>query len=255
MDDAPNADLRRFRRVEIVRRQGRLLARIRNESLASCHSVLPILLPPLTAETTSNERIRQRLKVFIMSFRPTTLVVLTTGLIAAAGLIGCQVPRQTRSFEFGSPWWRRTSEPRTQPKHKREFDSQESYLPESPYAPDSIPDQPNLRLPPEPTIPSQPSLELRPIPVPPATEIDQPHARRWKPSQPATQTSREPQYTRQSEASLEQFDLPPARVTYNTDEPESAPSPEYNNISQPKLFRPAGSAKSMFDTMKRKLSR
>lgn len=202
-----------------------------------------------------------------MSFRPTTLVVVTTGLIAAAGLTGCQVPRSLRSLEFRSLLWRRTPPPR--PHHEQDFGASETYVPEAADVPNShpqpttpppaIPDQPRLRLPPEPTLPDEPGTELRPIPVPPAVEIDTPQARRWRPSQPNHSAAHESQYSNQSESSLEDFNLPPARVTYNsettTEESVITPTPEHNSNSQPRLFRPAGSAKNMFDTMKRKLSR
>lgn len=202
-----------------------------------------------------------------MSFRPTTFVVVTTGLIAAAGLTGCQVPRSVRSFELRSFSWRRMPQP--QPRHEEDRVDSETYLPEANDAPNSIPqptypqssvpDQPKLRLPPEPTFQSDTATDLRPIPVPPAVEVDAPQARRWKPSQPNRTVALGPQYTSQSDSSVEDFNLPPARVTYNnettTEEPTITASPESSLVSQPRLFRPAGSAKNMFDTMKRKLSR
>ena len=198
-----------------------------------------------------------------MSFRPTTLVVVTTGLITAAGLIGCQVPRTFRSFEFRSNPWRRASAPR--PRFEDDRETSEAYVPEeldvprsAPHQtpPASVPDQPKLRLPPEPTFPSESANDLRPIPVPPAIESSDPQARRWRPSQPNAQR---PQYTSMSDSSQEDFNLPPARVTYNTEaiteEPTTNPTPERSSVSQPRLFRPAGSAKNMFDSVKRKLSR
>lgn len=204
-----------------------------------------------------------------MSFRPTTLVVVTTSLIAAAGLAGCQVPRSVRSFEFRSFPWRRTPQVQTRPRYEEEFSTSETYVPESNTVPNSIPqpippqpsvpDQPRLRLPPEPTIQPDPATDLRPIPVPPAVEIEAPQARRWRPSQPYQSSSQGSQYTSQTETSEENFNLPPARVTYNTEstneEPVITPAPDHSSVSQPRLFRPAGSARNMFDTMKRKLSR
>jgi hypothetical protein len=116
-----------------------------------------------------------------------------------------------------------------------------------------------LRLPPDPSFPSDPANDLRPIPVPPAVEIESPQTQRWRPSPPTRPVAQGPQYTHQSESSVEDFNLPPARVTYNTEatteEPVIAPSNEHSSVSQPRLFRPAESAKSMFDTMKRKLTR
>lgn len=202
-----------------------------------------------------------------MSFRPTTFVVVTTGLIAAAGLTGCQIPRSLRSFELRSFSWRRMSQPHR--RHEESRADSETYVPESADVPNSIPqptypqptvsDQPKLRLPPEPTFQSDPATDPRPIPVPPAVEVDAPQARRWKPSQPNRPAAQGPQYTSQSESSVEDFNLPPARVTYNnettTEEPTITPAPEPSSVSQPRLFRPAGSAKNMFDTVKRKLSR
>lgn len=202
-----------------------------------------------------------------MSFRPTTLVVLTTGLIAAAGLTGCQVPRSIRSFELRSFPWRRVPQPR--PQHEEDRVGSETYLPEAGDVPYPVPqqatpqpvtpDQPRLRLPPEPTFPSDPATEIRPIPVPPALEPEAPQARRWRPSQPNRPAAQGPQYTSQSDSSVDDFNLPPARVTYNTEatpeEPVSTPAPAQGSSSQPRLFRPAGSAKNLYDTMKRKLSR
>ncbi len=223
---------------------------------------------------SSDERIRERLKANAMSFRPTTLAVLTTGLIAAAGLTGCQVARSIRSFELRSFPWRRAA-PQTRPHHEREEDqlSTETYVPGEADVPYPIPqqsvpqqrlpqpvnpDQPRLRLPSEPSFESDPANEPRPIPVPPAVETDAPQARRWRPSQPSRPAAQGPQYTSQSVTSQEEFNLSPARVTYNTEattaEPATTPTPEQSS-SQPQLFRPAGSAKNLYDTMKRKLSR
>ena len=262
-EDARNADLRRFRRVAIVRPASESRRRIRDESLASQRSVLPILLaPPPDMDDQRDERIRERLKAHTMSFRPTTLVVVTSGLIAAAGLIGCQVPRTLRSFELRSYPWRRVPDPR--PRREQDQGDFESYVPKADDVPNSVPrqtvpDQPQLRLPPEPTFSPNPATDIRPIPVPPAAEFEEPQARRWKPSTPNRPAAQEPQYTSQSGTSLEEFNLPPARVTYNTEstteEPTIAPAPEHQDTSPPRLFRPAGSAKNMIDTMKRKLTR
>ncbi len=240
-----------------------------NSSRITCLSP-KCVADPLTTRTLKflrDERIRERLKAFTMSFRPTTFVVVTTGLIAAAGLTGCQVPRSVRSFELQSFSWRRM--PQSHPRHEEDRTDSETYVPESvdvsnsipqpTYPQPTVPDQPKLRLPPEPTFPSDPATNLRPIPVPPAVEVGAPQARRWKPSQPNRPAAQGPQYTSQSESSVEDFDLPPARVTYNnettTEEPATTPAPEPSSASQPQLFRPAGSAKNMFETMKRKLSR
>ena len=277
-EDARNADLRRFRRVEIVRPRGGALRRIRDESLASRRSVWPILWAPATdKDAQRDEWTHVRLKANTMSFRPTTFVVVTTGLIAAAGLCGCQVPRTLRSLELRSLPWRRTQEPL--PRDTQDLGTSETYIPEAVDRPSpiprptfpqqTIPNQPNLRLPDEPAFPPDPASDLRPIPVPPAVEVDAPQARRWKPAPPQRSAAQGPQYSSQSESTSQDFDLPPARVTYNTEtstaEPGIPPAPEHNREShhsesqhsaaQPRLFRPAGSAKNMFDTMKRKLSR
>lgn len=202
-------------------------------------------------------------KAAIMPLRSTTLAAAIAGLIATLGLTGCQVPRSLRSFEFRSSPWRRLPEPA--PRYEEDRLDSEVYVPEShdvprsapqPVVPQpSVPDQPKLRLPPDPA----PATELRPIPVPPAAELDLPQARRWKPSQPNRHVDHDSQFSSQSESSLEEPDLPPARVTYDSelpsDEPIITPSPERGSSTQPRLFRPAGTARNMFDTVKRKLSR
>ena len=267
-EDARNADLRRFRRVEIVRLPASVLARIRDDSLASHGSVLPILLAPsLVKDAQRDEWIRECLKANTMCFRPTTLAVVTSGLIVAAGLTGCQVPRTLRSFEMRPLPWRRT--PQTLPRDNKVHEDSETYIPRyeddatlipQPRFPQpTIPDRQNLRLPEEPTIPSDRAPDLRPIPVPPAAEVDAPQARRWKPSPPNRPAGNGPQHTSQSDSALEDFNLPPARVTYNTEattpEPTNAPAAEQNSAVQPRLFHPSGTARNMFDTMKRKLTR
>jgi|GEM_PF-972939 len=197
-----------------------------------------------------------------MSFRPTTLAVATTGLIAAAGLIGCQVPRTLRSFESRSLPWQRVPDPR--PRREQDQGEFETYVPKTEIVPNNnpkqaLPDQSQLRLPPEPTTSPDPAADILPIPVPPAAELEEPQARRWKPSPPHRPSTQGPQYASQSETSLEEFNLPPARVTYNTesttDEPTIATDPEHQSTSPPSLFRPAGAAKKIIDTMKRTLAR
>ena len=210
-----------------------------------------------------DERIRKRLKATPMILRPTAFVVVTSGLIVAAGLSsGCQVPRTMRSWEAPSFPWRRMNEPRPSDSEDR-IDS-ETYVPETFEAPLRIPQQPtneqrNLRLPPEPSFRTEPAPNERPVPVPPALEFEAPQARRWMPSRPNHRMASAPQRTQESESPADDLSLPPARVTYSeeatTDEPIITPAPESPSSSQPRLFRPAGTAKNMYESVKRKFSR
>ncbi|MBC7818603.1 MAG: hypothetical protein IAG10_17075 [Planctomycetaceae bacterium] len=198
-----------------------------------------------------------------MNFRPTAFVVVTSGLIVAAGIIsGCQVPRAVRSWETPSFPWRRNHEPRPSVSEDR-FGS-ETYVPEGFETPlrtpqQPVPEQRNLRLPPDPSFTPEPVPNDRPAPVPPALEIEAPQARRWMPSRPSNRMASAPQTTRESESTSDAFNLPPARVTYEseatTDEPIITPAPEPQSSSQPRLFRPAGTAKNMYESVKRKFSR
>ncbi len=198
-----------------------------------------------------------------MNLRPTAFVVVTSGLIVAAGFSsGCQVPRSMRSWEAPAFPWRRMNEPRPSVSEDR-IDS-ETYVPETFEAPLRIPQQPtpeqrNLRLPPEPSFAPEPAPNERPVPVPPALEFEAPQARRWMPSRPNNRMVSAPQRTHESESTSEDFNLPPARVTYNEestiDEPIITPAPESPSSSQPRLFRPAGTAKNMYESVKRKFSR
>lgn len=198
-----------------------------------------------------------------MILRPTTFVVVTSGLIVAAGFSsGCQVPRTMRSWEAPSFPWRRMNEPR--PSVSEDRGESESYVPETFETPRRIPQQPipeqqNLRLPPEPTFAPEPAPNERPVPVPPALEFEAPQARRWIPSRPNNRMVSAPQRAHESESSADDFSLPPARVTYSeestTDEPIITPAPESQSSSQPRLFRPAGTAKNMYESVKRKFSR
>lgn len=198
-----------------------------------------------------------------MILRPTALVVVTSGLIVAAGFSsGCQVPRAVRSWEARSFPWRRLPEPRSDLPEDR-LDS-ETYVPEEFDSPQRNPqqpnlEQPNLRLPPDSSFTPEPVPNERLVPVPPALEFESPQAGRWTPSRPNNRMVSAPQPARESDATTEDLSLPPARVTYDseetTDEPVSAPATEQHSSSQPRLFRPAGTAKNMFDSVKRKLSR
>ncbi len=196
-----------------------------------------------------------------MNFRPTVLVVATSGLIVAAGILsGCQVPRAVRSWEPRSYPWRWGQQPR--PSVSEDRVESDTYVPDEFEAPVRIPQQPipeqrNLRLPPEPSFAPEPAPNDRPVPVPPALEIEAPQARRWIPSRPSNRMASAPQTTRESDSAADEFNLPPARVTYESeavsDEPTTAP--ESQSSSQPRLFRPAGTAKNVYESMKRKFSR
>lgn len=198
-----------------------------------------------------------------MILRPTAIVVVTSGLMVAAGFTsGCQLPRAVQSWEARSFPWRRLPEPRSD-LPEDQLDS-ETYVPEvidtprrSPEQPTS--EQPNLRLPSEPSFTPEPVPNERLVPVPPALEFESPQARRWTPSRPNNRMVSAPQPIRESESATEDLSLPPARVTYDSEatseEPDSTASPEQHSSSQPRLFRPAGTAKNMFDSVKRKFTR
>lgn len=198
-----------------------------------------------------------------MNFRPTILVVATSGLIVAAGIIsGCQVPRAVRSWEPRTYPWRWGQQP--QPSVSEDRGESETYVPENFEAlprirQQPIPEQRNLRLPPEPTFAPEPAPNDRPVPVPPALEIEAPQARRWMPARPSNRLASAPQTTHESESAADEYNLPPARVTYEseatTDEPATTPTPESQSSSQPRLFRPAGTAKNVYESVKRKFSR
>jgi hypothetical protein len=225
---------------------------------------MPILLAPShDTDGERNEWIRERLKATPMIFRPTAFVVVTSGLIVVAGFCsGCQVPRAMRSWEAPAFPWRRTYEPR--PSVSEDRVESETYGPGNIEAPQrfpqsSIPEQQTLRLPPEPSFAPVPAPNERPLPVPPALELEASQARRWMPSRPNHRMASTPQRTYENESSADDFSLPPARVTYNeeasTDEPIITPAPESQNSSQPRLFRPADTAKNMYESVKGKFSR
>ncbi len=199
-------------------------------------------------------RNRERLKALIMNHRPTTFAVLTTGLIVAAGFGGgCQSPRVLRSFEVPKFPWKRHVD--------REPYSDDNDHDTKSYVPESYDEVPGLRLPPEPEVVPQraPNLRAVPMPVPPAVENEAKEARRWLPTRSNHSTTQVPQVSRETYSESDEFNLPPARVTYDeqefTEEPIITPAPEAISNSQPRLFRPASTAKNMFDSMKRKLGR
>lgn len=193
-----------------------------------------------------------------MNHSPVTFAVVISGLIAVAGLgSGCQVPRALRSTESKLfPWKNQTDrEPYTfEDRHDSET-----------YVPESDEETPRLRLPPEPAVvpPSGPSLRsvpnTNPMPAPPAVENETPQARRWFPTRPGLAAPRVPQVSRETISESDSEGLPPARVTYESqeldDEPTTDANPEQSSNTQPRLFRPASSAKNLFDSMKRKLGR
>lgn len=197
-----------------------------------------------------------------MNLRPTAIVVVISGLIVAAGFsCGCQVPRSVRTWESPSFPWRQKSEQR--PSISDDWPDSETYVPgdgsRRTFPQQPIPEQPNLRLPPEPSYTPEPATNERPVPVPPALELETPQARRWIPSRPNSGMSAVPQGTFESESNSDELNLPPARVTYNSEDtndyPTITPAPEQQNNSQPRLFRPAGTAKNMYESVKRKFSR
>ena len=206
---------------------------------------------------TNAERNRELSKDQAMPLRSTTLVFMTSGLLAMAGISGCQSSGiGFRSMRVASPWQRTQSQPRS-PIADEPVES-ETYVPQLRET------QPRLSLPPEPDYPIPTGPQEKPLPVPPALDLETPPAsqnpqtRRWAPSRPNTSSDRYSGLSQTSES--EENDLPAARVTYDgshtqTDDPIITPAPEHSSSSQPQLFRPAGSAKNVYEAMKRKLSR
>ena len=196
---------------------------------------------------------RHSAKVKTMPLRSTTRVLVTSGLFVVAGITcGCQSSGVGfRSMRLAPPWQR------TQPRPSVLDESRESdtYIPQLNEA------QPRLSLPPAPEYPAPIAPDERPLPVPPALDLEtppSPQARRWAPTRSNNRVAQNSQLSPTSES--QENGLPPARVTYDasettTDEPIIAPAPEYTNNSQPRLFRPAGSVKNVYESVKRKFSR
>jgi len=220
------------------------------------------MAPSHDKDVCCDERIRELLKATPMNVRPMAIVVVISGLIVAAGFsCGCQVPRMVRSWDSRSLPWRQKHEHR--PSISDDWRDSETYVPgdetQQTFPQQPIPEQPNLRLPPEPSYTPGPAKNERPVPVPPALELESPQARRWMPSRPYNGVPTVPPGTYESESTSDEFNLPPARVTYNAEEtidyPTITPAPEQQDPSQPRLFRPAGTAKNMYESVKRKFSR
>ncbi len=188
-----------------------------------------------------------------MSLPTSSLVTLTSGLIVAVGVSGgCQAQRNFRlpSTRLMPNW--RSVESRTS---NTDRPSQSEF-----YTPEQEDDsQPQLRLPPEPDVPMPSAQPERPLPVPPAAEPESPpQARRWLPSRSGSNGKSPERFSASNDS--DDLNYPPARVTYNASEesaedPAITPAPEHSSSSQPRLFRPAGTAKNTFDSMRRKLSR
>lgn len=199
---------------------------------------------------------RESSKVQTMPLRSNRLVIMTSGLLAVVGLSGCQSSGVGfRSLRVAPPWQR------TQPRPDVLDEVPESESDSETYVPQFKDSQPRLSSPPAPENLAPIESPERPLPVPPALELELPpipQTRRWAPSRPGTSSGAYSGLSQTSET--EENGLPPARVTYNTsettsDEPIITPAPDHSSSSQPRLFRPAGSAKNMFEAMKRKLSR
>lgn len=183
-----------------------------------------------------------------MCTRRNSLAVLTSGLMIAVGTTGgCHMARGFRSSETTHSRWYQVNRPS---RGEESFDD-ETYLPESEIAaPNPRSSSPSSRLSPEPELPPLPE------PAPPAAEPELGPQARWRPAHPR-RSSTVSSYSNQS---TDNSDLPPARVTYEAEgefaqQPETSSAPADDQRGQPRLFQPAGTAKSMFDSVKRKLSR
>ncbi len=174
----------------------------------------------------------------------TTLVLLTGSLIVAVGIgAGCQAQRGFRSTQPRlNTSWRRTAPQASVIDEPLESDE---------YSPQLRDTQRPMVIPPQPEIPAAPAVE---------SDVS-PQARRWAPTRTNVSTMPLPALDQSSDS--DDFGLPPARVTYNTsesttvapiEEPDIAPAPIHTSSSQPRLFRPAGTTRNMFDSVKRKLS-
>ena len=180
--------------------------------------------------------------------RRNSLAVLTSGLMIAVGTTGgCHVARGFRSNETTRSRWYQVNRPS---RGEESFDD-ESYLPETGIAaPNPKSSSPSSRLSPEPELPPLPE------PAPPAAEPETVPQARWRPAHPRRSSS----VSSYSDQNSDNSDLPPARVTYEAEgefaqKSETTFAPADVQRGQPRLFQPAGSAKSMFDSVKRKWSR
>ena len=251
-NDACRAVLRRFRRVATVRPAGACRSRFRVSSFAFCPNALPILFLPtqITDGTETTKGFASDRKFKHMPFRMTTLALLTSGLIVAAGVgAGCQSQRGFRSAQarVTSPW-RRAAPQASTIDEPLEYEEDAPQLRDAQRSRDT---QRSFVIPPQPEIPFAPAVDA---------DVS-PQARHWTPARTDISTTPVPGLDQASES--DDFGLPPARVTYNTtesttdssfDESITAPPPVHTSSSQPRLFRPAGTTRNMFDSMKRKLS-
>jgi hypothetical protein len=189
-------------------------------------------------------------------------VVLSCGLISVVSFgSGCQVVQSIESIKQNSlSMFDRVSTPPF--RHGPARDQQ--YYESSPSdVRGSYSESPPLALPPEPVYSPAPEVEDSPLSIPPAPESESPQVRRWVPTRPSVTSYHADQFNGYSSTSAANSELPPARVTYNAEEPTTlpaiTPAPEqhnYQNVnSQPRLFRPTGSVQNLFDNMRRKLSR
>jgi hypothetical protein len=189
-----------------------------------------------------------------MFSRSITDVALTGGLILAVGMgTGCQTPQVFRSDKHLSSY----PATRAQNPRPRDFDEGSDRHDQSPETTT------------EPRFPfwteSEPATtvvpESRPLPAPSADEFEalRPRPRpEWTPARPNDATSEVSQLQPLGRSNeTDDSGLPPARVTYNDNTPENSAGEPYQATTisrpQPRLFRPAGTAKNMFETMKRKL--
>ncbi len=185
-----------------------------------------------------------------MFSRTITDVALTGGLILAVGLgTGCQTPQILRSDKHLSSF-RAT---RAQHSRPRDFDEGSDLDDQSP----ETTTEPRFPVWTKSASATTVVPESRPLPVPPAAEFETLRPRPdWTPARPndaMRDVSQLEPLGRTNEA--DDSGLPPARVTYNTSENSAGEPYQATTISrpQPRLFRPAGTAKDLFETMKRKL--
>ena len=185
-----------------------------------------------------------------MFARSITYLALTGGLILAVGLgTGCQTPQILRGEKRLSSFRAK----RAQNPRPRDFDEGSDLQDQSP---ETIA-EPRFPVWPDADPPRTVAPESSPLPVPPADQFAELRPRTdWMPARPKVATSEVSQ--REPLVSINETDdseLPPARVTYNTSENSAGEPYQATTISrpQPRLFRLAGTAKDMFETMKRKL--
>lgn len=189
-------------------------------------------------------------------------VVLTCGLASVVSFgSGCQAVQSIETFKQNSlSMFDRVPTPPFRHGPARE---QHVYETSPNDVRGSYSESPQLALPPEPVYSPAPGVEEPSLSIPPAPESESPQVRRWVPTRPSATSNHAGQFNGYSSTSASNSELPPARVTYNAEEPTTlpaiTPAPEQNNSqnvnSQPRLFRPTGSVQNLFDNVRRKLSR